>query len=152
MPFVSMEVIQGISKMSKCYSELILIPTFEGRFEYLSLDGTVGEETFGFNRYLNQKFYQSLEWKRIRDHIIARDNGCEMGLDGWEIQGRIYIHHINPICVKDIELAREVLRDPENLICVSYDLHNAIHYGSKDLLPKDPIIRRPGDTCPWKRG
>ena len=135
---------------SRSYSELIRIPSFEGRFQYLRLDGEVGSTTFGFDRYLNQRFYHSAEWRSIRDFVIARDNGCDMAVDGRTIFGKIYIHHINPICVKDLELVRDILYDPEYLVCVAFDTHNAIHYGTDDLLPKDPIIRRPGDTCPWR--
>lgn len=135
---------------SKNYSELIRIPTFKDRYNYLRLDGDVGSVTFGFDRYLNQRFYHSGEWRSIRNHVIARDKGCDMAMDGRIIYEKIYIHHINPICMKDIELARDLLLDPEYLVCVSHDTHNAIHYGTESLLPKDPIIRRPGDTCPWR--
>lgn len=137
---------------NKCYSELICIPKFEDRFEYLRLDGSVGVETFGFDRYLNQRFYHSMEWRSIRDFVIARDMGCDMAMSDRQIYGRIYIHHMNPICAEDIELARRILFDSEYLVCVSYETHNAIHYGTADLLSRDPIIRQPGDTCPWKRG
>lgn len=136
---------------SRRYSELIRIPTFEERYRYLRILGSVGTETFGFDRYMNQGFYHSIEWRSIRDHIIARDNGCDLGIDGRQIFGKIYIHHMNPVSVKDLEFIREVLIDPEYLICASHDTHNAIHYGSEELLARDPIIRRPGDTCPWKR-
>ena len=147
-------VMGGMEAMSKnrCYSELIHIPTFEERFEYLKLDGVVGIETFGFDRYLNQRFYHSKEWLIIRDHIISRDLGCDMVMVDREIQGKIYIHHMNPICIKDIELGDPILINPEYLVCMSFDTHNAVHYGSVELLPRNPIIRRPGDTCPWKRG
>lgn len=149
MPFGDTEVMRTMSR-SRSYSKLIQIPSFEGRFQYLRLDGEVGSATFGFDRYLNQRFYHSAEWRSIRDYVIARDNGCDMAVDGRTIFGKIYIHHINPICVKDLELVREILYDPEYLVCVTFDTHNAIHYGTDALLPKDPIIRRPGDTCPWR--
>lgn len=134
----------------RTYSELILLPSFQERYEYLKLDGIVGEDTFGFDRYLNQQFYRSAEWKRIRDLVIVRDNGCDLGIDGYFIQGRVYIHHMNPISQKDIVSKTSLLIDPEYLICVSHDTHNAIHYGDEKLLRRDPIERRPNDTCPWK--
>lgn len=137
--------------MKKTYSELILLPTFEERYEYLKLDGHVGEDTFGFDRYLNQAFYRSTEWKRIRRKIIVRDNGCDLAHPDREIVGPIYIHHINPISMKDLTDQTDYLRDPENLVCVSYNTHQAIHYGSTNLLtPTELVERRPNDTCPWK--
>ena len=135
----------------KSYSELIQIPTFEERFKYLQLSGSVGKETFGFDRYLNQNFYRSVEWKRIRDEVIVRDNGCDLGIEDRPIAGKILIHHINPITDKDIVNATNILLNPEYLICVSHMTHNAIHYGNEDLLIKDPVIRTKNDTCPWKR-
>ena len=135
----------------KTYSELILLPTFEERFKYLQLNGRVGDDTFGFDRYINQKFYRSAEWKRIRDQVIIRDNGCDLALEGYEIYGRILIHHMNPITVKDVELSTEYLMNPEYLICVTHNTHNAIHYGDEKLLMKDPVVRTKNDTCPWKR-
>ena len=134
----------------KTYSELILLPTFEERFKYLQLNGRVGDDTFGFDRYINQNFYKSAEWKRIRDQIIIRDNGCDLALEGYEIYGRILIHHMNPITVKDVELSTEYLMNPEYLICVTHNTHNAIHYGDEKLLMKDPVVRIKNDTCPWK--
>lgn len=135
----------------KTYNELILLPTFEERYEYLKLDGHVGEDTFGFDRYLNQAFYRSTEWKRIRRWIIVRDNGCDLAHPDREIVGPIYIHHINPISMKDLTDQTDYLRDPENLVCVSYNTHQAIHYGSTELLtPTELVERRPNDTCPWK--
>lgn len=134
----------------KTYSELITLPTFEERFEYLQLKGTVGQETFGFDRYLNQILYSSKEWKSLRNKIIVRDNGCDLALDGFEIHGRILIHHINPITIDDVIKRREMVFDPENLICVTHNTHNAIHYGDKSLLITGPIERRANDTCPWK--
>lgn len=137
--------------MKKTYSELILLPTFEERYEYLKLDGHVGEDTFGFDRYLNQAFYRSTEWKRIRREIIVRDNGCDLAHPDREIVGPIYIHHINPISMKDLTDQTDYLRDPENLVCVSCNTHQAIHYGSTELLtPTELVERRPNDTCPWK--
>lgn len=134
----------------RCYSELIEIPTFEERFRYLQLNGSVGKDTFGFDRYMNQAFYQSREWKRVRDFVILRDNGCDLGVDGYTIYGRILIHHMNPITAKDITTVSNFLMNPEYLICVSHDTHNAIHYGDENLIPKGPIIRTPNDTCPWR--
>ena len=134
----------------RCYSQLILLPTFKERFEYLKLDGSVGEDTFGFDRYLNQQFYRSDEWKRIRDEVIVRDNGCDLGVDGYYIRGRIYIHHINPISQNDILFRSGRLLNPEYLICCSHETHNALHYGDATKLERDPIIRKPNDTCPWK--
>lgn len=134
----------------KTYSELILLPTFEERFKYLQLNGRVGDDTFGFDRYINQNFYRSAEWKRIRDLVIMRDNGCDLALEGYEIYGRILIHHMNPITVKDVELSTEYLMNPEYLICVTHNTHNAIHYGDEKLINKGPIVRTKNDTCPWK--
>ena len=134
----------------KTYSELIALPTFEDRFEYLQLKGIVGQETFGFDRYLNQILYNSKEWKHLRNEIIVRDNGCDLAFEGFEIHGRILIHHINPITIDDVIKRREMVFDPENLICVTHNTHNAIHYGNKSLLITGPIERRANDTCPWK--
>ena len=134
----------------KTYSELITIPTFEERFEYLRLNGKVGEETFGFDRYMNQNFYRSPEWKRIRDFVIARDYGCDLGVDGREIYGRILIHHMNPISQYDILHSSDFLLDPEYLITVSHETHNAIHYGDVSLLSRAPVERTKNDTCPWR--
>ena len=134
----------------KTYSELITFSTFEDRFEYLQLKGIVGQETFGFDRYLNQILYNSKEWKHLRNEIIVRDNGCDLALEGFEIHGRILIHHINPITIDDVIKRREMVFDPENLICVTHNTHNAIHYGDKSLLITGPVERRANDTCPWK--
>ena len=134
----------------RTYSELILLPTFEERFKYLQLNGRVGDDTFGFDRYINQIFYKSADWKRIRDQIIIRDNGCDLALEGYEIYGRILIHHMNPITVKDVELSTEYLMNPEYLICVTHNTHNAIHYGDEKLINKGPVVRTKNDTCPWK--
>lgn len=135
----------------KTYSELITLPTFEERYRYLRLTGRVGEDTFGFDRYLNQKFYRSAEWKRIRDQVIVRDNGCDLGMEDRIIYGKILIHHMNPITEKDIIRATDLLLNPEYLICVTHKTHNAIHYGDEELLEKGPVIRTKNDTCPWKR-
>ena len=134
----------------KTYSELIILPTFEERFKYLQLNGRVGDDTFGFDRYINQKFYRSAEWKRIRDDIIIRDNGCDLAVDGYEIHGRILIHHMNPITISDIKFSTEYLMNPDYLICVTHNTHNAIHYGDEKQIITGPIVRKKNDTCPWK--
>lgn len=135
----------------RCYDELSELKTFKDRFEYLNLKGRVGEDTFGFDRYLNQNFYSSYKWKKIRDQIIIRDMGCDLGLEGYEIFGKLMIHHMNPITKDDVLQYSDLLVDPQYLITVSYDTHNAIHYGNSDLLVTDPLIRRPNDTAPWRR-
>ena len=128
------------TKMSiRTYSELITLPTFEERFKYLQLNGQVGKDTFGFDRYINQNFYRSLEWKRVRDKVMLRDNGCDLGVEGYEIHGRILIHHMNPITIKDIEFMSEYLLNPEYLISTVHNTHNAIHYGDESLLITAPI-------------
>ncbi len=134
----------------KRYSELITIPTFLDRYRYLRVSGQVGEETFGFERYLNQVFYRSPEWKRVRDKVITRDLGCDLGVEGREILGRIYIHHMNPIRAEDIRNRSNFLLDPEFLITTTYETHQAIHYGNEDLLIIAPVIRTRNDTCPWR--
>ena len=134
----------------KTYSELISLPTFEERFRYLQLKGSVGKDTFGFDRYLNQNFYRSATWKRVRDQVIIRDNGCDLGIEDRLIYGKVLIHHMNPINARDILDLTEFLLNPEYLICVSHTTHNAIHYGDEDLLIKEPAIRMKNDTCPWK--
>lgn len=134
----------------KRYSELITLPTFEERFRYLKLDGKVGEDTFGFDRYLNQVFYRSQKWKSIRDYVIVRDNGCDLAMEGYEIHGRILIHHMNPISLRDLETESEFLLDPEYLITTVHNTHNAIHYGDESLLFTVPVERTKNDTCPWK--
>ena len=134
----------------RTYSELIQLPTFEERFRYLQLSGSVGKETFGFDRYINQNFYRSSAWKMVRDRVIVRDNGCDLGIDDRIIYGKILIHHMNPINDEDILNMTDILLNPEYLICVTLDTHNAIHYGDEDLLIKDPIVRFKNDTCPWK--
>lgn len=136
----------------KTYSELILLPTFEERFDYLKLDGTVSDLTFGADRYLNQIFYGTPEWRRARNEVIIRDDGCDLGIGDRPIYRRIYIHHLNPLSKEDILQRRSCLFDPENLICVSFDTHQAIHYGDVNLLtPSKPVERKPNDTCPWKK-
>lgn len=133
----------------RTYSELITFPTLIERFDYLKLGGFVGKETFGWDRYLNQRFYQSREWRKVRDIVIIRDNGCDLGLDGYEIRGRVYIHHMNPIEVSDIVDVTDFLLNPEFLVCVRDMTHNAIHYGDATLLPQDPVTREPNDTKLW---
>ena len=139
-----------ISTNIRTYSELMTIPTFKGRYEYLRLKGIIGEETFGFDRYLNQSFYRSREWMDIRDYVIVRDNGCDLGMPGHEIHGRILIHHMNPITKEDILRRSEFLLDPEYLISTIKLTHDAIHYGDENLLMDEPIVRTKNDTCPWR--
>lgn len=144
--------IKGKTQMIRTYTELSKLKTFSERYRYLRLDGEVGRETFGFDRYLNQQFYQrSQEWKRVRDIVILRDNGCDLGVEGCEIYGRVIVHHMNPIAVSDIIHGSDILLDPEYLISTTHDTHNAIHYGNDGLLPKPLTERRPRDTCPWRR-
>lgn len=134
----------------KTYSELITIPTFEERYKYLKIGGKVGEETFGFERYLNQEFYKSHEWQSIRRQVIVRDLGCDLGIEGREIHGKIIVHHMNPITIDDIVSASDFLLNPEYLICTLKSTHDAIHYGDENLLIKAPVERTKNDTCPWK--
>lgn len=136
--------------MVRCYSEMILLPTYEERLEYLKIDGVIGDATFGYDRYLNQNFYKSPIWKRFRNDIIVRDNGCDLGIDGYTIYGRVTIHHINPISKEDILAQSSSLLDPENVICVSDETHKAIHYGTAPKMFSF-VERLPNDTCPWKR-
>lgn len=137
---------------TKTYSELITLPTFEERYHYLKLGGVVGEETFGYDRYLNQVFYSSKEWKTFRRDIIVRDMGCDLGIEDREIGRTILIHHMNPITLADIHQRNlDVLLNPENVICTSLNTHNAIHYGDESLLVLAPIERSRNDTCPWRR-
>lgn len=136
--------------MIRTYSELITLPTFKERFEYLKLNGRVGEDTFGYERYLNQSFYRSKKWRSIRARIIVRDDGLDLGVKGYSIYGRLIVHHMNPLTVEDIENESPYLADPEYLILVSHDTHNAITFGDEKLLPtKDYIERFPGDTKLW---
>lgn len=138
--------------MMRTYSELCRIHSFDERFRYLELRGAVGRETFGYDRYFNQQFYNSYEWRHIRDEVIIRDCGCDLGVKGYDIVGRILIHHMNPVRPEDIQDNIEVLLDPEYLICVSHETHNALHYGSEEYLRgKNLVERMPNDTCPWRR-
>lgn len=137
--------------MIKTYSELLEIPTFEERFKYLQLNGQVGATTFGWERYLNQDFYRSKEWKSIRTRVIVRDEACDLAIPGHDIYQRILIHHMNPLTKWDVEHMSEMVTNPEYLICVSLATHNAIHYGNEDNLEKPMIERKPNDMCPWKR-
>lgn len=137
--------------MIRTYSELLTIPTFEERYEYLKLSGRVAEQTFGFDRWLNQVFYRSSQWRQLRNQIIIRDNGCDLGIEGREIFDKIYVHHMNPLLKNDIVDKTEYLLNPEYLICVSHMTHEAIHYGDSNLLMKDFVERTPGDTSPWLR-
>lgn len=137
----------------RTYSELIALPTFKERFNYLKLDGRVGKETFGFGRHLNQNLYQrSPRWRNARDTVIIRDNGCDLGVEGHEIYGKIIVHHMNPITMDDILNDRDWIYDPEFLICTIHNTHNAIHYGDENLLITAPTVRSKYDTCPWKQG
>lgn len=135
----------------KTYSDLILLPTFEARYRYLKLGGQVGKDTFGFDRYLNQVFYRSARWRDIRDYVIVRDNGCDLGIEGREINERIIIHHMNPLTLRDIEEESEYLLNPEYLISTTHNTHNAIHYGDESKLIMLPPERTKYDTCPWRR-
>lgn len=139
------------TKIIRCYSELIELPTFEDRYFYLKLDGRVGEETFGFDRYLNQIFYKSDEWLSVRDSVIVRDLGCDLGIKDREIHGRIMVHHMNPITKEDILDRSDFLLNPEYLITTVKRTHDAIHYGDDSLIIPTNIERRKNDTCPWKR-
>lgn len=138
-------------KTIRTYSELIKLQTFEERFQYLQLNGRVGEETFGFDRYLNQKFYNDPEWLRIRDQVIIRDNGCDLAMPDREIKTQILVHHMNPIDKEDILRRSNFLLNPEYLICTIKATHDAIHYGDESKLIIMPPERRPNDTCPWRR-
>ena len=135
--------------MTRTYTELRQLPTFEERFKYLKLGAQVAAETFGFDRWVNQRFYRSPEWRKVRRDVIIRDEGRDLGVEGYELQNGIYVHHINPMLPKDIVDASEWILNPEYLICVSFNTHNAIHYGDENLLPK-VIERKHNDTCPWK--
>ena len=136
--------------MIRCYNDLIQLKTFEERFSYLKLHGKVGEDTFGFDRYLNQQLYKSLRWKMARSQVIIRDDGCDLGLDGYQLDNYIVVHHMNPLTLEDLEEERDEIFDPNYLICCSSRTHKAIHFGDENLLSRDPIIRRPNDTCPWR--
>lgn len=134
----------------KSYSELLKLKTFEERFEYLKLSGKVAERTFGGSRYLNQLLYKDPMWKSTRDKIISRDKGCDLAHEDHELASSAYVHHINPIKKEDVLFRAKKVFDPENLITVSFNTHQAIHYGNSDMIPKDPIERRPNDTIPWR--
>ncbi len=134
----------------KRYSELIRLPTLEERYEYLRFRSVVGQDTFGFDRWMNQKFYLSTEWKRVRREIIVRDECCDLGIKDYPIYGPVFIHHLNPLTPEDIIESTEFLMNPEYLICCSSQTHRAIHFGDKNMLPQPPIERTPYDTCPWK--
>ena len=135
----------------KTYSELSQLATFEERYRYLRLGGRVGKETFGFDRWINQMFYKDPEWLKVRDIVIMRDNGCDLGIEGREIYSRIIVHHMNPITKADILDRSKFLLDPEYLICTVKNTHDAIHYGDENLLITLPMERSPNDTCPWRR-
>lgn len=140
-----------MSMKTKTYSELIRLPTFLERYRYLKIGGRIGDDTFGFDRYLNQTLYRSAEWKRFRREIIVRDEGCDLGCEGYEIYGNILVHHINPITIDDVINRDHRIFDPENAISTCLNTHNAIHYGDESLLITEPIVRKPNDTCPWKK-
>lgn len=133
----------------RTYTELIRFHTFLERYRYLALNGQVGESTFGFNRWKNQAFYTSTEWRQVRQEVIARDNGCDLGMEGYDIHRGLYIHHLNPLTPKQIEDGDPIMLDPANLITVTHKTHNAIHYGDESMLPHPPVVRRPGDTKLW---
>lgn len=144
-------MVKTMRQKIRTYSELAQLPTFEERFEYLKLNGRVGEDTFGHDRYLNQMLYQLPEWRSARDYVIIRDNGCDLGVSDREIVSEnILVHHMNPITVEDILERSDYVLNPEYLISTTLNTHNAIHYGSSDLLYKDPIVRSKNDTCPWR--
>jgi hypothetical protein len=131
------------------YSELSWLETFEERYRYLKLSGILGERTFGFDRWINQRFYRSQEWKTVRDQVITRDNGCDLGIPGYEIYSGLLVHHMNPMSVEDLEHGSDWVLDPNFLITTSLRTHNAIHYGDESLLPRGPVIRKLGDTTLW---
>lgn len=144
-------VIPMMTRHIKSYSELCQFTTFKDRYNYLKLSGKVGEDTFGFDRIFNQMFYSSKEWKDIRNYVIVRDNGCDLGIDGYEIAAqRVIIHHMNPIALEDIDRRSDILLNPEYLITTTHATHNAIHYGDENQLVTGPIVRTKNDTCPWK--
>lgn len=144
------DIVGMVMRMVRTYSELSTLKTFKERYEYLRLDGIVGEETFGFDRYLNQIFYKSKEWEQIRREVIIRDNGCDLGIDGYDIRGKILVHHMNPLRVEDIVRRNDILLNPEYLITTVLATHNAIHYGDSNLSIFVPSERTKNDTCPWR--
>lgn len=135
--------------ITRCYSELSKLRTFKERYQYLRLGGIVGEDTFGSDRYLNQYFYKSPTWLKVRDEVIDRDKGCDLGLDGWEINDKIYVHHMTPITKRNVLDGDSWITDPEYLICCSFKTHQAITFGDINLLPLPPVQREPGDTLLW---
>jgi len=137
-------------EFTRRYSELITLPTLEERYEYLKLNGQVGDELFGYARYLNQEFYHSRLWREAKADVVIRDKGYDLGVPGWKIAGNIYVHHMNPITLDQLLDNDPRLYDPEYLISCSYDTHQAVTWGNKNLLPKPIVIRQPNDTCPWK--
>jgi hypothetical protein len=140
---------KAVITMIRSYSELRRLSTLKERFEYLKLSGRVGQTTFGFDRYVNQQFYRSSQWRQVRHQIIVRDNGCDLGVEGYEIHNGLYIHHMNPMTLADISSGDERILDPNYLITVTHMTHNAIHYGDERLLPRQLVERRPGDTKLW---
>lgn len=142
---------ETVEKRIRTYKELVSIDNYLDRYKYLKLGGAVGQETFGFERYLNQKFYRTDEWRKVRDYVIVRDNGCDMAFDGREIHSKILIHHLNPVMPNDILERQSWILDPEFLVCVCKQTHDAIHYGDESLLLLDPVIRTKNDTCPWRK-
>jgi hypothetical protein len=142
-------VIYLLSTMNKTYSDLRRLETFEERYRYLKLGGSLGTETFGFDRWVNQRFYKSLQWKTIRNNVIVRDNGCDLGILGYEIYSGLVVHHMNPITPEDFLQGEDWILDPNYLITTSLQTHNAIHYGDESLLPRGPIVREAGDTTLW---
>lgn len=139
-----------MNKLIRRYSELKRINNFKDRYEYLRLAGIVGESTFGFDRYLNQLLYTSDRWRKVRNEVIIRDNGCDLGVEGYDLHNRIIVHHMNPLSLEEVEKVNDDIFNLEYLICTSMRTHNAIHFGDESLLPKTPIERKPNDTCPWK--
>lgn len=140
-----------MSRTRKSYFELSRLPTFEERFEYLKLDGQVAHSIFGGHRYLNQAFYQSDAWRKVRRQVILRDNGCDLGMEGREINSKLLVHHINPITPEDLIEGNPDILDPNNLVCVSENTHQMLHYGNAEGLEQwEPVVRKPNDTCPWK--
>ena len=140
----------SIEEVLRTYTELCSLPTLEERFRYLRLNGAVGEELFGYARYLNQEFYHGRLWQDVREQVIIRDGGYDLGVPGWKIAGNIYVHHMNPVTLEMLRSDDPILYDPENLISCSYRTHQAITLGSEELLPKPIVVRRPNDTCPWR--
>lgn len=143
---------QGMCQLrmkNRTYSELRQLETFEERFRYLELKGILGSVTFGFDRWINQRFYKSQEWKQVRNEVIVRDNGCDLGILGHEIYSDLVVHHMNPLSINDLEHSEGWVIDPNFLITTSLQTHNAIHYGDESLLPRGPVVRKSGDTTLW---